>query len=126
MVRGGDLTGRLEEFFLRLFHHLDSARHTREQIKAALRYPMLVVITVIVALVVINIFVIPAFAKVYAGFKAELPLLTKILIATSNFMLNFWPLMLAATVGAVIGFRLYTQSKNGKYQWDKFKMHIPI
>jgi len=126
MVRVGELTGRLEEIFLRLFHHLDFERHTREQIKAALRYPMFVVIAVIAALVVINIFVIPAFAKVYAGFKAELPLLTKILIASSNFMLSYWPLMLAATVGAVIGFRLYTQSPNGKYKWDKFKLYIPI
>ncbi len=126
MVRVGELTGRLEEIFLRLFHHLDFERHTREQIKAALRYPSFVVIAVLAALVVINIFVIPAFAKVYAGFKAELPLLTKILINSSNFMLAYWPLMLVATVAAVFSFRTYIRSANGKYKWDKFKLHIPV
>ena len=126
MVRVGELTGRMEEIFLRLFYHLDFERRTREQIKAALRYPTFVLVAIVAAVMVINIFVIPAFAKVYAGFHAELPFLTRMLIAMSNFTLRFWPLLLAAAVAAAIGFRLYIQSPNGKYQWDKFKLHIPV
>ncbi len=126
MVRVGELTGRLEEIFLRLFFHLDFDRRTREQIKAALRYPTFVVIALVVAMAVINIWVIPAFAKVYAGFKAELPFLTKMLIATSNFTVHYWPLLLAVTVAAIVGFRLYIQTSAGKYRWDKFKLRIPV
>jgi len=126
MVRVGELTGRLEEIFLQLFFHLDFERRTREQIKAALRYPSFVLIAIVAAMVVINLVVIPAFAKVYAGFHAELPLLTQILIGMSNFMVRFWPLLLAATVGAAFGLRMYIQSPNGKYKWDKFKLRIPV
>lgn len=126
MVRVGELTGRMEEIFIRLFAHLDFERRTREQIKAAMRYPTFVIMAIIAAMVVINIWVIPAFAKVYAGFKAELPFLTKLLIATSNFTVRYWPIMLVAAVIAVVGFRFYTKSPNGKYKWDRFKLRIPI
>ena len=126
MVRVGELTGRMEEIFLQLFFHLDFERRTREQIKAALRYPTFVLIAIVAAMVVINIFVIPAFAKVYAGFRAELPFLTKLLIGMSNFTLRFWPLLLAATVAAVVGVRMYIKSPSGKYKWDKLKLRIPV
>ena len=56
-----------------------------------------------IAIVIINIFVIPAFAKVYQGFKAELPAMTKALIAFSNFMVAYWPVLLAALVALVFG-----------------------
>ena len=126
MVRVGELTGRLEEIFLQLFFHLDFERRTREQIKAALRYPTFVIMAIVAAMVIINIWVIPAFAKVYAGFKAELPFLTRVLIGMSNFMLHYWPLLLTAVVAAIIGFRFYIQTPAGKYNWDKFKLHIPV
>ena len=84
MVRIGETTGRLEEVFLRLFDHLEFEREMNERVRSALRYPMFVVISMVLAMGVINLFVIPAFAKVYAGFNAELPLMTRILIATST------------------------------------------
>jgi MSHA biogenesis protein MshG len=67
----------------------------REQVKSALRYPMFVVMAMAIAIVIINIFVIPAFAKVFKGFGAELPLMTRILIGFSDFTLAWWPAMLA-------------------------------
>ena len=126
MVRVGELTGRLEEIFMRLFVHQDFERRTREQIKAALRYPTFVLIAIIGAMMVINIFVIPAFAKVYAGFHAELPVLTQFLIAMSNFTLRFWPLILMVTAAAIVGVRMYIKTPIGKYRWDKLKLRIPV
>ncbi len=64
MVRVGETTGRLEEIFLRLFDHLEFERDMRQRVKSALRYPMFVIIAMVVAIGVINLFVIPAFAKV--------------------------------------------------------------
>ena len=114
MVRVGEMTGRLEETFLRLYDHLEFERDMRERIQAALRYPAFVVVAMAVAIVIINLFVIPAFAKVYAGFKAELPLMTQILIGFSNFMVNQWPLLLAMLASAVIGFKMYTATPAGR------------
>lgn len=126
MVRVGEMTGQMDEIFLRLFDHLEFEREMRERIRTALRYPMFVIIAMAVAMLVINLFVIPAFAKVYAGFNAELPLMTKILINTSDFTVKFWPLILVFIAGAVIAFRSYIATANGAFRWDKLKMRIPI
>lgn len=126
MIRVGEMTGRLEEIFLRLFYHLEFERAMKERIRSALRYPMFVVLAMSVALVVINMFVIPAFAKVYAGFNAELPFMTQILIGFSNFTVRFWPLILVLLLAAGVGFYLYTGTRDGKYKWDRLKLRIPI
>ena len=126
LVRVGELTGQLENVFLRLYNHLEFEKEIRESIRAAVRYPMFVVCAMAGALVIVNLFVIPAFAKVYAGFKAELPFLTKMLIGFSNLMVETWYLQLAALIGAGFGFRAWIATRGGKYKWDRFKMRIPI
>lgn len=126
MVRVGETTGRLEEVFMRLFDHLEFERDMRDRVRTALRYPMFVTIAMMIAMGVINLFVIPAFAKVYAGFKAELPLVTRILINTSNFTVNYWPYILGLSVAAVVGFRMYIATPRGRYRWDKMKLRLPI
>jgi MSHA biogenesis protein MshG len=126
LVRVGELTGQLENVFLRLYNHLEFEKEIRESIRAAVRYPMFVVCAMAGALVIVNLFVIPAFAKVYAGFKAELPFLTKLLIGFSNLMVETWYLQLAALIGAGFGFRAWIATRGGKYKWDRFKMRIPI
>lgn len=126
LVRVGEMTGRLDEVFLRLFDYLEFDREMRQRVKSALRYPIFVVVALVVAMVIINIFVIPAFAKVYANFKAELPFMTKLLIATSEFMIHYWPLMLSIMLGAAVVSRLYVRTTSGKFQWDRLKLRIPI
>lgn len=126
MVRVGEATGLLEEIFFRLFEHLEFERYMREQVKSALRYPMFVVIAMVVALVVVNIFVIPAFAKVFAGFGAELPLMTRGLLGFSNFTVAYWPLMLGAVIAGVIAFRAWVGTTRGRYAWDRMTLKFPI
>jgi MSHA biogenesis protein MshG len=126
MVRVGEMTGRLEEVFLRLFDHLEFDRDMRERVKTALRYPSFVVFAMVAAMIVVNIFVIPAFVGVFAKFNAELPLMTRLLIATSNFTVRYWPVMAGALVLAVWGFRAWIGTAQGLYQWDKFKLKIPV
>lgn len=126
MVGVGEQTGNLEEVFLRLFNHLEFEKFMRDQVKAAIRYPAFVVTTMAVAIVIINIFVIPAFAKVYQGFKAELPAMTKALIGLSNFTVSFWPVMLLALAALAFGFYAYVNTEKGRLVWDKFKLGIPI
>jgi MSHA biogenesis protein MshG len=126
MVRVGEMTGRLEEVFLRLFDHLEFDRDMRERVKTAMRYPSFVVFAMVAAMAVVNIFVIPAFVGVFAKFHTELPLMTRILIGTSNFTVRYWPVLSAALVGAVWGFRAWTGTAKGRYQWDKLKLKIPV
>ncbi|MGZ8174115.1 MULTISPECIES: type II secretion system F family protein, partial [Methylobacter] len=119
-------TGMLDKVFMRLFDHLEFEKFMNEQIKAALRYPSFVMIAMAVAMVVINIFVIPAFAKVFQGLGAELPLMTRVLLAFSSFMVTSWPYMLAGLAGSALMFRSYVASDKGKCQWDTVKIKSPI
>jgi MSHA biogenesis protein MshG len=126
MIRVGELTGRLDEVFLRLFHHLEFEKLMRDQVKSALRYPSFVIMVMAVAIAVINLFVIPAFQKVFDGFGAQLPLVTRILIAFSKFMVASWPVLLAGLVAAVFGFRAWTRTPGGRFLWDRTKLRLPI
>jgi len=126
MVRVGEMTGRLEEIFLRLFDHMEFERFMREQVKSALRYPSFVVMAMAVAIFVINIWVIPAFAKVFAGFNAELPLMTRLLIGFSDFMVAWWHVLIGAILASAFAFRSWTTTVMGRKRWDAIKMRIPI
>ncbi|HXV12339.1 MAG TPA: type II secretion system F family protein [Burkholderiales bacterium] len=126
MVRVGEFTGTLQEIFLRLFHHLEFEKFMRDQVRSAIRYPMFVIITMAVAIMVINVFVIPAFAKAYAGFKTELPLITKGLIGFSNFTVTYWPMLLGLLIALAFGFRFYVNTGRGRLVWDEIKLKIPI
>ena len=126
MIRVGEMTGQLEEIFLRMFHHIEFELFMRNQVKAAVRYPSFVIATMAVAIVVINLFVIPAFAKVYKGLNAPLPLMTQMLIGFSDFMVAWWPLLLLALAGATVSFSAWTRTRSGKLKWDEFKLKIPI
>jgi MSHA biogenesis protein MshG len=126
MVRVGEMTGQLEEVFLRLFHHMEFERFMREQVSSALRYPSFVVAAMGMAIVVVNIWVIPAFAKVFDNMKTELPLMTRMLIGFSDFMVTWWPFLLVGAVGAAFAFRSWVATTRGRYLWDRFKLKIPI
>jgi MSHA biogenesis protein MshG len=126
MVRVGELTGSLEEVFLRLFNHLEFEREIKEKVSQALRYPAFVIVVMAVALVVVNIFVIPAFAKIFANFKAELPFMTKLLLGFSGFMVQYWPAILGAAVGGYVLARVWVGTPAGRYAWDRAKLRIPV
>lgn len=126
MVRVGEMTGLLDAVFLRLFYHLDFEKFMRDQVKSALRYPVIVLMAMTIAMLVINIFVIPQFAKVYKGFNVALPLPTQLLMGFSDFMVAWWPALLALLFGGIYVFRLYIGTTPGRFAWDRFKLRIPI
>lgn len=126
MTRVGELTGRLTEVFLRLAEHLEFELDIRARIRQALRYPVMVVAAMAIALVVINLFVLPRFAEVFAHFKAELPLMTRALLGFSAWMLAWWPLLLAAAVALGLGWRHALGTAAGRYAWDRFKLRLPV
>lgn len=126
MVRVGELTGRLSEVFLRLAEHLEFERDTRARIKQAMRYPSFVIIAMLLAMVIINIFVLPAFAKVFAGFNAQLPLLTRGLLGFSSWMITWWPVLLVLGGAGVYWVRAHLSTSHGRYGWDRRKLSLPI
>ncbi|NOR52336.1 MAG: type II secretion system F family protein [Gammaproteobacteria bacterium] len=126
MVRVGESTGQLDEAFLQLAIYLERDRDTRNQIKAALRYPAFVLIAISIAIVIVNIFVIPAFAGVFSGMKMDLPWQTQVLMSTSEFFVEYWRHMLGGLGVFIIWLRYYLKTEDGHYRWDKLKLRLPL
>jgi len=126
LVRVGEVTGRLDEVFMRLYEFFAFEKKMREDIRAALRYPTMVIIAVAVAMFIVNIFVIPAFGKMFSSFHAQLPLMTRILIGTSDLFVGYWPLMIVGAVALVVGARFYLRGKERRYRWDELKLRLPV
>lgn len=126
LIQVGETTGTLQETFLQLATYLEREKDTRDRIRSALRYPIFVVAAMVIAVFIINIFVIPTFAKVFAGFRAELPWATKLLLATSGFFVTYWPVMLVALAGGVFALRVYVRTPEGERWWDQLKLRVPV
>lgn len=126
MVRVGEQTGRLDTVFGELQRNLEFEEGTRRQVKAALRYPTMVIISIAIALVVLNLFVIPAFAKVFANFNAELPLITRALIASSDWMRAWWPLLAGGLLALSVATRAFLKTARGAELWGRWSLRIPL
>lgn len=126
MVKVGEGSGRLEDAFYQLAIYFEKEQETRKRIKAAMRYPTFVILALLVAMIILNIFVIPTFASMFEKFDAELPLMTQILIGTSNFFVNYWWLLALMLVGGVVAWRRYLNTSAGRFKWDHHKLKIPF
>ena len=126
LVRVGEVTGLLDEVFLRLSQHLEFEKDMRDRVKSALRYPTFVVAAMGAAIILINVLVIPVFAKIFETFKAELPLPTRMLLGFSDFLVNYWLVLAAAAFGIWVGVRAWVNTPAGRYAWDHWKLRLPI
>ncbi|MGP9803148.1 type II secretion system F family protein [Rheinheimera sp. NSM] len=126
IVHVGENTGRLDEAFLQLTYYFEQELETRKQIKQATRYPIFVLLTLVVAMFILNLAVIPQFAAMFARFNAELPWSTKALLASSAFFVRFWPLMLILAVGGALALRAYVKTDKGRLTWGRWKLAVPL
>jgi len=126
MVNVGESTGNLDHAFSQLVHYLEMVRDTKKKVTAALRYPVMVIAAIIIAIILVNLFVIPSFAKVFDKFGSDLPFATQILLSTSNFFVDYWWLLLALTVSGFLSLIKFIKTENGAVKWDQFKLKLPI
>jgi MSHA biogenesis protein MshG len=126
IVHVGENSGRLDDAFLQLSEYLERDLETRKSIKAALRYPTFVISAIVLAIAIINIKVIPEFAKMFDQFGAELPMPTRILIASSQVFVNYWPSMFAAIAFTSLAWREYLKTDKGQRFWGRGKLRLPM
>lgn len=126
LIHVGENTGRLDLAFEQIAKYLEIEFITRQRISSAMRYPIIVLVVMAIAMVIMNIFVIPAFSGLFAAFNGELPLPTQLIIATSNFFVAMWPLLLLATIVGIITLQRWIKTERGKLQWDGWKIRWPI
>jgi len=126
MVEAGEKGGALGEILARLAEYLEKMADIQRKIKGAMIYPIIVICVMIVAVAALLIFVIPTFADLYAGFGAQLPGLTRIIIGISNFVKGNILLILGITIGIVALLLGWYKTQSGKEVLDRIILRIPI
>lgn len=126
MIRVGENSGRLHESFDQLHRYLSIERETRRQVKAALRYPVMVIGAIVVAVMILTVKVIPTFAGIFERFDLELPLATRAILAVSAFMTERWVALVIVALAGVAAFRLWLRTDAGRYRWDRMKLGFPV
>lgn len=125
MLRVGQDSGRLDEAFLRLNQYLELEAMGMKKIKAALRYPIFVVFSLVCAIVLVNLLVIPTFTTFYTQANIQLPAITRMMIAFSNFMINHWFILIIGVSAAIGGTIYYFRTPQGKYNLGRYQLKIP-
>ena len=126
MVRVGESSGQLDEIFQRLFEQIDFDRRMRSKIKSVLRYPTFVMIAIVAAIVIMTVYIIPVFSKVYENMNVELPGLTLALIGFSNFVARHWLFVTAVMVLLGLGVVYTLSTAQGRFHWDRLKLKLPV
>ncbi len=126
MIEAGEIGGSLDEILERLILMLEFSRKTSANLKAAIRYPIMVVVSLFVAFGVIITFVIPKFAVIFEASTVELPIPTRVMMFINFLVQNYWYYGLFITGSLVAAFYLYTSRESGRLQWDYLKLKIPI
>ena len=126
MVRAGETGGILEEILNRLAFLAEHDAETRARVKAAVRYPLIVIIAVVAAFIFLVSSVIPRFAGIFERFKTELPFPTRVLMGINYAFQHYWYLILLAIAAIAGGIVWYLRTPAGRWQWDRVKLKIPV
>ena len=126
MIHVGENTGQLDKSFLSVAQMLELERETKRRVKQAMRYPTFVLTALFAALMVVNFLVIPKFAAVFNKLGADLPWVTKLLVATSNFLINYWYLLMFVAAAVSYALAAWVKTSQGREVWDRYKLRIPI
>ncbi len=126
MVEAGEASGNLEIVLLRLADFAEAQVKLRNKIKGAMTYPVIMGIFGFGMMNVIFIFVIPKMAKIFTSSRKELPLITKICIGISEFLQNYWWLVIASIIGSYFLFTKYIATQRGQSQWHALQLRLPV
>jgi type IV pilus assembly protein PilC len=128
LVRAGEVGGVLDETLDRLAQFLESDVKLRQKIKAAMTYPVLVMIVAFIIVTGLVVFIVPKFIEIFKDFKIEMPMMTQMLINISEFTTSKQGaiILLGGGIGSTIAWQKFKRTKFGKRLYDKYKMKMPI
>jgi general secretion pathway protein F len=126
MVRAGEKGGVLEATLRRLAEFQEARQAFTEAIVSALIYPVVISTVGAGAIVFLMTFVIPRFATIFADMGQAIPLPTQILLSTSLVLQSYWWVGALVLVGAILGWRLWTGTADGRLQWDRLLLRLPL
>jgi type IV pilus assembly protein PilC len=124
-IRAGERTGDLPVTILRYIRYLRKMEDVRKKVISALFYPSILVVVSILAVCLLLFYVIPILSKIFTDSGAELPLITRMLIAFASFVRGYFLAGLLPCIGLFVAFRFWASSENGRYLVDRFKLRVP-
>lgn len=125
-IRAGEESGNLDTAFQSMYEHFDKQTKIGAKVKGALMYPAFVLGLGIVVIIVMMVKVIPTFIEIFDGLDAELPAITRSLIAMSNFFQHYWALLLVIAIVAFIAYKIYGNTEEGRIKLAKKSLDLPV
>lgn len=125
MIRSGEESGQLTQVLDELAKTLAIRDKTIKQVKGALIYPAMIFLALLIVVTVMMVFVVPKISDLFANTGQELPKITQYLIATSNFMINYWHFLFGGLGLLIAAVSIFKKTKSGKYYWDLFIIYLP-
>ncbi len=126
MIRAGESAGMLDAVLNRLAILTEKEAETRARVKAAVRYPLIVVFAICGAFAFLMSVVVPRFAGIFSRFKTQLPLPTRILLGINFVVQHYWYLILGVVILGLWGVRKYVRTPAGRRRWDGLKLRLPV
>ena len=126
MTQAGEMGGVLESSLMRVADQLEKDASLRRQIRAAMIYPILVIVFAVGIMLALCAFLIPVFIGVFKEFGGELPAITKVSVFASKVVTGYWWALFGVTALAVVAFLKWKSSTWGRRQWDHVRLHIPM
>lgn len=126
MVQAGEVAGNLDTMLHRLAVFFEKERNTREKVKSAMVYPTVMLVMMVLVVIFMMLFVIPQYVTSFAGMGIELPLPTRIVMSVSEFMQNFWYIVIAAMFVPSLLWKFIRRTASGRQKLDYMLLKIPV
>jgi general secretion pathway protein F len=125
-VSAGEQSGHLDTVLERIADYAENRQILQQKIRNAMIYPVLLTVICLGIVGLLLGYVVPEVVRVFEAGERELPILTRMLIAASDFLRAWWWLMLAVIAGAIWGFRQWLKDPAARYRYDAFKLRLPL
>src|SRR4051794_36578418 len=126
MVKASELSGGFSKMLDRVAGYLAQQIETTSMVKGAMIYPGIIGTMAVGTTIFLLTWVLPRFLVIFKGKEKVLPAPTKLLMAMSNFMVNYWYVIIFGLVAAIWGFMLLIKTDWGRIWFDKVKLTVPL
>ncbi len=126
MVEAGESSGTLDAVLDRVATQIEKETQIKRRVKGAMVYPAVVLSFATLVLIFMLLFIVPVFEKVFSDLGGELPLPTKLVVAASDVLRNYWFIIFPLLIAAGFGLRRLKRTESGRQNWDRFKLRVPM
>lgn len=126
LVDAGEASGSMDKAFARMATHFEKSARTKALVKKAMIYPIVLICVAIVVVIIMSVVVFPKFAAMFADMGTDLPGITKVVMAFSDFLMNRWYVMIAVVAALILSVRLFAATDVGKHAFGRLFIKLPM